>query len=223
MEACRSPLRSDGQAAQHAEDGADVDVDVDVGRAVERIEDDDVLAGLDRAVEGDRLLVLFADQRGDGVAQAQAVEQGLVGVDVELLLLLALHVGLADGAEHVAEAGGANLGLDHFGGQRNAAQQPAEPAAGLADLLLLLQDVLLHSCNHSTQTPLAFPIRIDMQRLNHFQNQQVPVHEARVAERGSRVWMVILIERTILGEVGRQYSQCLAGQVFRGRHGIRSL
>ena len=137
------------QPAQHAEDGADVDVDVDVGRAVERIEDDDVPARLDRAVEGDRLFVLFADQRGDGVAQAEAVQQRLVGVDVELLLLLALHVGLAEGAEHVAQARRANLRFDHLGRQRNAAEQPTEAAAGLADLLLLLQDVLLHRRNHS--------------------------------------------------------------------------
>ena len=141
------------QPAQDAEDGADVDIDVDIGRAVQRIEDDDVAAGFDAAVEGHRLLVLLADQRGDGVAQPQTVQQRLVGKDVQLLLLLALHVGLPDRAQDIAQAGRADLGLDHLGCQRDAAEEPTEPAAGLADLLLLLQDVLLHCRNHCARSP----------------------------------------------------------------------
>ncbi len=58
-----------GKTAQHAEDGSHVDVHVDVGGAVERIEDDDVLAGLaveaSGTVEGNGFLVLLAHQRGD--------------------------------------------------------------------------------------------------------------------------------------------------------------
>ena len=70
------------------EDRADADVDVDVRGAVERIEHDDVLAAAGAAIEGDRLFVLFGGDHADVFADAQAVHQRFVGVDVELLLLL---------------------------------------------------------------------------------------------------------------------------------------
>ena len=106
------------------EDGADVDVDVDVGGAVERVEDDDVAAGFGVGVDDDGLFVLFADERGDGVTAAEDVKKHFVGVDVELLLDFALDVDGALGAERVAEAAEADFGFDHFCGEGEAAEQP---------------------------------------------------------------------------------------------------
>ena len=112
------------------------------------IEDDDVSAGFGVGVDDDGLFVLFADESGDAVAAAEDVEERFVGVDVELLLDLALHVDGAFGAEGVAEGAEADLGFDHLGGEREAAEQPGEGAAGFSEVLLLVADVLLHGGDH---------------------------------------------------------------------------
>ena len=106
------------------------------------------LPELMRAVEGDGLFVFFAYKRGDGIFQTEAVEERFVGIDVQLLLLLALDVGLADGPVDVVERGQADLGLDHLGGESDAGEEIAEGAAGLADSLLLLLNVLLEGGDH---------------------------------------------------------------------------
>jgi hypothetical protein len=77
--------------AEDGEDGSDADVDVDVGRAVEGVEDDDVLTGFG-AIDGDGLFIFFADEHGDAFAAAEAMEERLVGKDIELLLGFALDV-----------------------------------------------------------------------------------------------------------------------------------
>ena len=120
-----------GLAAQDRKDRADADVHVDVARAVERIEDDDVLAVLAVALDDDRLLVLLRSHDRHVAAVAQAVQQRLVGEHVELLHRLALHVLLAGRAEDVDQPGPADLRGDDLGGQRDAGQQPGELAAGL--------------------------------------------------------------------------------------------
>ena len=100
-----------GLAAEDREDGADADVDVDVAGAVERVEDDDVLAVLrGRAATTIGLVVLLGGHDGDVAAAAQAVQQRLVGEHVELLHGFALDVLLAGGAEDVGQAGAADAG-----------------------------------------------------------------------------------------------------------------
>ena len=74
----------------------------------------------------------------------QRVHQHLVGIDVELLLHLALHVDVAGRAQDVGEARAADLGLDHLGGQRDAGEQPGKLARHAGKPPLLAQNVLLH-------------------------------------------------------------------------------
>ncbi len=74
------------------------------------------------------------------------MNQRLIGEDVELLLLLALHIGQTRGAQNIAEPGAPHSRLDHLGGQRDAGKQPRERSARAGRMdLLLLHDVLLHS------------------------------------------------------------------------------
>jgi len=80
-----------------AKDGADRDQAVDVGGAVERVEADDVLAALLR-LHLDRLPVLLAHEHARGEGGRQHVDEQLVAQDVQLLHLLALHVGVAGDA-----------------------------------------------------------------------------------------------------------------------------
>ncbi len=139
-----------GGFAKDGEDGADIDVDVDVGGAVEGVEDDDVFAGGGGAVEDEGLFVFFGDEGGDAVTKAEAVEEGLVGVDVEFLLGFAVDVGFASRANDVvAEAGAADFGLDHFSGEGEAREEPGEAAAGFGVAAALLKhDVLLDGDDH---------------------------------------------------------------------------
>jgi hypothetical protein len=153
------PVRPLG-TAQDGEDRTNADVYVDVGRAVERIEDNDVLPALG-AVDGDRLFVFFRDQEGDAFTRAQTMQDGLVGVDIKFLLSFALHIGGASGAENVHQSSSADLGLDHFSGQRHAGEQRGKVAASSRELIfLLLQNMLLNSHKHALERiarPEAFP------------------------------------------------------------------
>ena len=102
--------------AQDREDRADADVDVDVAGAVERIEDDHVLAMPAVALDDDRFLVFFRGHDGDVAAVAQTVQQRLVRKHVELLHGLALHVGSFRRTQHIHQPGPANLRGDHLRG-----------------------------------------------------------------------------------------------------------
>ena len=74
---------------------------LDVGGAVEGVEDDAVLAAVLR-LHVDGLLLLLRHQHRALPALAQHVLEDLVGHDVQLLLVLALHVGAPGLAQHVA-------------------------------------------------------------------------------------------------------------------------
>ncbi len=85
------------------------------------------------------------------------MQQRLVRVNIELLLLLALHIGRAIGTQDIAEPGQPDLGLDHLGGERDAAQQPTKRSTCVTDALLPLQNMLLHGRNHRHLRILGYP------------------------------------------------------------------
>ena len=79
-----------------------------------------------------------------------------VGVDVELLLGLALDVGFAGGTDDVHESGAADFGLDHFRGKGHAGEQRGKAAArGREGVFLLLEDVLLNCDKHALRQRIA--------------------------------------------------------------------
>ena len=80
------------RATQDRENGAHTNVHIDVGRAVQRVKDHDVLPAFG-VVDRHRVFVLLGDQEGHAFARAQTMQQGVVGVDVEFLLRLTLDVG----------------------------------------------------------------------------------------------------------------------------------
>ena len=72
------------------------------------------------------------------------MQEGLVRVDIQLLLLFALDVGLADKHRLMPSMRGqTDLRLDHLGRERDTGEEIAEGAAGLTNALLLGLDVLL--------------------------------------------------------------------------------
>ena len=81
-----------------------------------------ITAYLPRAVVATVIGCSFSSlsQNADALMDAEAVEHGFVGIDVELLLHLALDVDLAVRARDIGQAGAADLGLDQLGGQGDA-------------------------------------------------------------------------------------------------------
>jgi hypothetical protein len=83
----------------HSKDGADVDTGVNVGATIQRVKHDTVVAletsiisTLTTTADDDGLLQLLRDQYGSLAGRAEGVDHDLVREDIELLLVLALHV-----------------------------------------------------------------------------------------------------------------------------------
>ena len=87
---------------QDAEDRPDGDVDVDVARAIERVEANDVLSGL---AEHPGLLELFAGDHRAPAAPLEHRAEDVVGEGVELLHLFPLDVRLAGVSKQPGEPG----------------------------------------------------------------------------------------------------------------------
>ncbi len=132
---------ADVAAAVDREDRADGHVDVDVGRAVERVETNEVVAGLASDVGLAELVLLLARQRADHRQVVEQRDQQVVGDRVELGDLLALDVGVPGLAQHVGQAGAVDVARDDLGRGGDVAQQDGEVAAGSLVFALPLQDV----------------------------------------------------------------------------------
>src|SRR5690606_16455146 len=126
-------------AAQHREDRAHRDVDVDVAGAVQGIEQQQVVAA--RVGVGNRVAVLHLLGRAGGEVAAPGVglEQDLVADDVQLLLRLALDVAGAGIAEHAAERALADRDRDAGAGARDHGDQLAQVGVDATGALLLDQ------------------------------------------------------------------------------------
>ena len=139
LEAAGARLRD---APQDREDRADVDVRVDVRRAVERVEVHHVLADRLPLRNGDDVFVLFRRQDRELPGRAQHLVDHVVGEDVELLDLLAVHVLVAREAEDVHQPGARHLAIDHLRRERHVGQHAGELAARPGVQALLLEEEL---------------------------------------------------------------------------------
>ena len=125
------------------EDRADGDVDVDVARPVEGVEEHDVLPLAVVEQQRDRLGVLLGPDEAHLPAAAQRADELLVGQEVELLLDLALDVDVAGVAEQVHEPGLPHVAVDDLGRDGDVAEEPGELALRAGALGLALDDELL--------------------------------------------------------------------------------
>ena len=128
--------------AQHAEDGADADVDVDVAAAVQRVEEQQVFT-LRVAVGHDVDAVhLFAGHGRKVAAPFVGLDQHFVADDVQLLLDLALHVFAVRAAQHVAQGALVDGDGDALAGARHHLDEQAQLGRDAAVFTLLLDQVL---------------------------------------------------------------------------------
>ena len=126
------------RAAQHREDGADRNVDVDIGGAVQRVDEQQILAALVRLGDRHRTLDLLGGERREVAAPDVGLHEDFVGEHVELLLRLALHVVGAGAAQPVGERAFVDAGADRLAGARDGLEQ--QPQVGVDHVLLLASD-----------------------------------------------------------------------------------
>ena len=126
---------------QHREDGADRHIHVDVGRAVERIEQQQVFA---LRVAMRNLIERFHLFRGHG-GQVAAVlvgfEQDFVGDHIQLLLGFALHVAGAGRAEHAGKGPLVDAVRDRLAGAGHDFEQQTQLGRDGVVLALLFDQV----------------------------------------------------------------------------------
>ncbi len=122
------------------EDGTDGNVHVDVRRAVQRIVEEYILARVPLLGNGYRITFFLRRHHAHASREADGLLDRLVGDNIELLLLFALHVSRAEGTEHVHQAGPSHIPGDHLRRECDVVEQISEVAGGLGVHPLLLED-----------------------------------------------------------------------------------
>ena len=127
------------------EDGPDRDVDVYVGGAVQGVYQHHVLgvAG-ELGIEGDEVLLLLGRHAAHLATGLQRRLEALIGVDIQLLLHLPLHVFGPHGADDVRQPRLVDLPVHHLGSQTNGAEQGGQLAGRGRVVRLLFDDELAH-------------------------------------------------------------------------------
>mmetsp|Transcript_4906 Transcript_4906/g.13697 ORF Transcript_4906/g.13697 Transcript_4906/m.13697 type:complete len:401 (+) Transcript_4906:60-1262(+) len=118
------------------EDGAGGDGSIDIGGAVEGVEDHDVVAGVG-LLHGHGGVLLLGGNDSGAAGALQAGAENVVGDHVQLLLVLALHVDLASQAGHVGEAGTLHQAGNLLAGQSDGGQHNGQLGVNVALGLLL--------------------------------------------------------------------------------------
>jgi len=122
------------------EDRADRDVRVDVRRAVQRVEQQDVVPRGELLGDRDQVLGLLGGHHAQMPPVVHRVHHHVVGVDVELADFLAVDVLGARHAEDVDEARLADFAMDQLRGERDVVQDAGQLAGRAGVLPLLLED-----------------------------------------------------------------------------------
>ncbi len=122
------------------EDRAERPVHVDVRRAVHRIEEDEVARSVGAAAVDVRLLELLRGGEAHEPAVVERLDQDLVGEDVDLLLVLPLHVLGPGGAVRAPDVRDRELARDPLSRDAEPHQEKRELARRAGVLLLSLED-----------------------------------------------------------------------------------
>ena len=70
-----------------------------------------------------RVFIFFRRQNPNAVSQAEKMDQHLVGINIQLLLTLTLHIDFAVLTKNVRQPGTTNFVLNHLGRHRDSRQQ----------------------------------------------------------------------------------------------------
>src|SRR6185437_1183605 len=137
------PASTARDLAQNGEDGAHRNVDVDIGRPVQRIEEETVLAATEVVRNLDDVRLFLRRHGAEAAAVVQGLDDHVVGEHVQLLLNLALYIMVFGGTDYVRQAGHADLVGDHLGRERDVVQQPGQLTRSFGIQVFLLDYVAL--------------------------------------------------------------------------------
>ena len=121
--------------------GAHVHVDVDVGGAVQRIENQNVIAPGEFRPHADQLGLLFGSHGADGPAAFHAVDKNTVGNGVHFLDVFSLHIDFSGAAENIQQTGLIDAAGNGLAGQDQVIQQAGEHTGSLRGHLLMQQQM----------------------------------------------------------------------------------
>ena len=139
----RRTLRA--QTAVDGEDGPDRDVDVDIGGAIERVDQHHILGVFgERRVKGDEVLFFFRSHAAHLAARFERRLEAFVGINIQLLLHLALYVFSAHGTDDIRQSRLVDLPVHHLGSKADRAEQRGQLAGRGRIIRLLFDDELTH-------------------------------------------------------------------------------
>jgi hypothetical protein len=119
-----------------AEDRTDRDTGIDVGRAIQRIENNDVVTRVSLLNKDGGVFLL----RGEGSSTARRTEastKDLVRNDIELLLVLTLDVGLTSKTSEARDGGAVDHGANLLASSGDGGKDSGEFDIDVANLLLV--------------------------------------------------------------------------------------
>lgn len=127
-------------ASVDGENGTYAHVDIDIRRSVHRIEDENIRAAY--VVLGNRVDVIhFLRRHGREQAQViEGVDDGGIGEFVQLLHLLAVHVGASRQPHRLGEPSLVHLAANHLARHGDLFQQSRETTRNTRELALLFDD-----------------------------------------------------------------------------------
>src|SRR4051812_1154734 len=125
---------------QDGEDGADGDVHVEIRGAVERVEDEEVLAARMAEGNGMRRIHLLGHHPGEMPSPFAGGDEDLVGEEVEVLLPLALAVLGTRIAERARKRAARRKHGDFLDGGRDVEEQPAQAASQAGRLPVVVDE-----------------------------------------------------------------------------------
>ena len=101
---------------------------------------------------GDRddVLVFLRAHGAHSAGMLEAILDGFIGKDVELLLLFPLHVEDAGGAKDVDQAGPSDGGRDDLGGERDVVEKIGQLPRRFGVAVLLVQDEAFNGGNRAS-------------------------------------------------------------------------
>ena len=129
------------RTAQDGKDGAHVDVDINVGRTIKRIEDKDVIPTGEFGPHTHQFRLFLGAHGTQGPATLHAVQKDAIGDAVHLLDVLALDVHFARAAKDIQQTGFVYPSGDGLPRQDQVIQKTGELAGGLGGTFLVQQKV----------------------------------------------------------------------------------
>ena len=132
-----------GNPAVNAEDGSDGDIDVNVGTAIQRVDHHHILSFRSFVMAEDVIVLFFRANARDRFAGGENAHEGLVGKNVQLLLVFVMGVLGARLSKDAGKARSIDLVIDNLGSDAYVSEQTGQLSGDKREFRLRVHDELL--------------------------------------------------------------------------------